>query len=244
MDYTGYSIKRGRGDHALSNACTDYGLGWPALRNPINGVRATDCGLRRFSHGCHGSAVGSWSPTSSSFQRSFRAPGEKEYPIPDEQLVCVTPGASGEAKLSTYTTASSSSRRHCTPTGFVARSRFQMPWASVTEWSTNQALLFFRSEMSCEDGKQQSFTGVSFFRRWNTWVDIQALANGTEREVVIRRYRARLFRSGEQAGIRGATTRDGDRRYGRARGDIEASHHGRSRRSERQDRLTLQSKRL
>lgn len=120
----------------------------------------------------------------------LQGPGEKEYRVPDEQLVCVTPGADGEAKLSTYadgellleeTLYADGLRRPFT----VSECRGHQ----VTEWSGNQALLFLRSEMSCENGKQQSFTGVSFFRRWNTWVDIQALDNGTGREVVIRRYR-------------------------------------------------------
>ncbi len=120
----------------------------------------------------------------------LQGPGEKEYRVPDEQLVCVTPGASGEAKLSTYTDGELLLEETLYADG--VRRPFAVSECrghQVTEWSTNQALLFFRSEMSCEDGKQQSFTGVSFFRRWNTWVDIQALVNGAEREVVIRRYR-------------------------------------------------------
>ena len=116
--------------------------------------------------------------------------GEKEYRIPDEQLVCVTPGAEGEAKLSTYADGELLLEETLYPDGL--RRPFSVSDCrghQVTEWSTNQVLLFLRSEMSCENGRQQSFTGVSFFRRWNTWVDIQALEGGTEREVVIRRYR-------------------------------------------------------
>lgn len=120
----------------------------------------------------------------------LKGAGEKEYRIPDEQLVCVTPGAQGEAKLSTY----ADGELLLEETLFADGKR--RPFAvsdchghQVTEWSTNQALLFLRSEMRCENGKQQSFTGVSFFRRWNTWVDIQALESGAGREVVIRRYR-------------------------------------------------------
>ncbi|MEE9264184.1 MAG: hypothetical protein V3V11_06990 [Vicinamibacteria bacterium] len=120
----------------------------------------------------------------------LQGPGEKEYRVPDEQLVCVTPGPEGEAKLSTYADGELLLEETLFADG--VRRPFAVSECrghQVTEWSTNQALLFFRSEMSCEDGSQRSFTGVSFFRRWNTWVDIQALVNGTEREVVIRRYR-------------------------------------------------------
>ena len=115
---------------------------------------------------------------------------EKEYRIADEQLVCVTPGTEGEAKLSTYADGELLLEETLYADGL--RRPFAVSDCSghqVTEWSKNQALLFLRSEMSCEAGKQRSFTGVSFFRRWNTWVDIQALEGGTEREVVIRRYR-------------------------------------------------------
>ena len=115
---------------------------------------------------------------------------EKEYRVTDEQLVCVTPGAEGEAKLSTYADGELLLEETLYADGL--RRPFAVSDCSghqVTEWSKNQALLFLRSEMSCKAGKQQSFTGVSFFRRWNTWVDIQALDGGSGREVVIRRYR-------------------------------------------------------
>ena len=120
----------------------------------------------------------------------LKGPGEKEYRIPDEQLVCVTPGAAGEAKLSTYAGGELLLEETLYADG--VRRPFAVSECrghQVTEWSSNQALLFLRSEMSCENGRRQSFTGVSFFRRWNTWVDIQALESGAEREVVIRRYR-------------------------------------------------------
>ena len=120
----------------------------------------------------------------------LKGPGEKEYRIPDEQLVCVTPGAAGEAKLSTYADGELLLEETLYADG--VRRPFAVSECrghQVTEWSSNQALLFLRSEMSCENGRRQSFTGVSFFRRWNTWVDIQALESGAEREVVIRRYR-------------------------------------------------------
>ncbi len=121
---------------------------------------------------------------------ALKGPGEKEYRVPDEQLVCVTPGAVGEAKLSTYADGELLLEETLHADGL--RRPFEVSDCrghQITEWSTNQALLFLRSEMSCENGRQQSFTGVSFFRRWNTWVDIQALESGTGREVVIRRYR-------------------------------------------------------
>ena len=117
-------------------------------------------------------------------------PEEKEYRVPDEHLVCVTPGAKGEAKLSTYADGELLLEETLFADG--ARRPFAVSDCrghQVTEWSSNRALLYLRSEMSCANGKQQSFTGVSFFRRWNTWVDIQALESGAEREVVIRRYR-------------------------------------------------------
>jgi hypothetical protein len=121
----------------------------------------------------------------------LRSPGgDRETPPPEERLVCVTAGPQGGAEISTYangdlvfeeTLFADGARRPVSVSGCRGH--------QLTEWSSDGARLFFRSEMSCEDGGSSSFSGVSFFRRWNTWVDIQALDSGAEREVVIRRYR-------------------------------------------------------
>ena len=202
MEYTGYSIKRGRGNIRFRTLSLITVLGGLLCATPSTA----------FAQPTADSADSPWFPWLGCWQlvadvvklppmttlerlsglvpAVLEGASEKEYRVADEQLVCVTPGAAGEAKLSTYAGGELLLEETLYADG--VRRPFAVSECrghQVTEWSSNQALLFLRSEMSCENGRRQSFTGVSFFRRWNTWVDIQALESGVGREVVIRRYR-------------------------------------------------------
>ncbi|HEX9723918.1 MAG TPA: hypothetical protein VGC53_06510 [Vicinamibacteria bacterium] len=117
-------------------------------------------------------------------------PGDSEPRVPEERLVCVVPASEGAAEIKTYaegelllqeTLFADGVRRPVELSGCRGH--------QLTQWSRDGARLFFRSEMTCENQSHRSFSGVSFMRAWETWVDIQALASGAEREVVIRRYR-------------------------------------------------------
>jgi hypothetical protein len=118
--------------------------------------------------------------------------GESEPRLREERLVCVVAASEGAAEIKTYadgelllkeTLFADGVRRPVEVSGCRGH--------QLTQWSRDGARLFFRSEMTCEDQDQshRSFSGVSFMRASGTWVDIQALASGAEREVVIRRYR-------------------------------------------------------
>jgi hypothetical protein len=55
--------------------------------------------------------------------------------------------------------------------------------------SNDQRRLFLASEMTCEGGRQNSLSGTSLILSGGRWVDINVIRVGSERELVVRRYR-------------------------------------------------------
>ena len=136
--------------------------------------------------------LGCWQLVADAVQSSslLDRSGESEPRQREERLVCVVAASEGAAVLKTFadgellleeTLFADGVQRPVELSGCRGHQR--------TQWSRDGARLFFRSEMTCENQSHRSFSGVSFLRVWGTWVDIQAFASGTEREVVIRRYR-------------------------------------------------------
>ena len=116
--------------------------------------------------------------------------GESEPRQREERLVCVVAASEGAAELKTFADGELLLEETLFADGVqrpveLSGCRGQQ----LTQWSRDGARLFLRSEMACENQSHRSFSGVSFMGAWGTWIDIQALASGAEREVVIRRYR-------------------------------------------------------
>ena len=58
------------------------------------------------------------------------------------------------------------------------------------DWSKDASALFTRSELTCEEGRARSITGVSVLTDASTWVELQSIGTGEGRAVLIRRFRA------------------------------------------------------
>ena len=58
------------------------------------------------------------------------------------------------------------------------------------DWSKDASVLFTRSELTCEEGRTRSITGVSMLTDGSTWVELQSIGTGDGRAVLIRRFRA------------------------------------------------------
>jgi hypothetical protein len=58
------------------------------------------------------------------------------------------------------------------------------------DWSKDASMLFTRSELTCEEGRTRSITGVSMLTGASTWVELQSIGTGDGQAVLIRRFRA------------------------------------------------------
>jgi hypothetical protein len=57
-------------------------------------------------------------------------------------------------------------------------------------WSRDSERLFTRLELTCEENRHRSVTGVSMLVAGDTWVEIQSMGGGDGRAILIRRFRA------------------------------------------------------
>jgi hypothetical protein len=62
-------------------------------------------------------------------------------------------------------------------------------WQQV-DWSSDASILFTRSELTCEENRKRSVSGVSLLLDGSTWIEIQSMGTGDGRAVLIRRFRA------------------------------------------------------
>jgi len=58
------------------------------------------------------------------------------------------------------------------------------------DWSKDASVLFTRSELTCEEGRERSITGISMLTGGSTWVELQSIGTGDGRAVLVRRFRA------------------------------------------------------
>ena len=58
------------------------------------------------------------------------------------------------------------------------------------DWSKDASVLFTRSELTCEEGRVRSITGISTLTDGSTWVELQSFGTGEGSSVLIRRFRA------------------------------------------------------
>lgn len=74
-------------------------------------------------------------------------------------------------------------------------------WRSA-EWSGDGERLVMHSELTCENDTARTVSGVSMMVPGSTWVDIQLVASGYRKELIIRRYR-RADVEAREAGLDG-----------------------------------------
>jgi hypothetical protein len=58
------------------------------------------------------------------------------------------------------------------------------------DWSKDASVLFTRSELTCEEGRTRTITGISMLTSGSTWVELQSIGSGEGSAVLIRRFRA------------------------------------------------------
>jgi len=101
-------------------------------------------------------------------------------PAPDGDGVTVTTTAGGEAFLEETLVADGEKN----PSAKGKCSGWQR-----TEWSANGYRLFTSAELTCEENRELTVSGLSMMVPRSTWVDIQIVESSAGRAVVIRRYR-------------------------------------------------------
>lgn len=161
-------------------------VGWLAFASPVMSLPET---AQYRSDSRWWPWLGCWQLAADVTQASGHT-NEDEAPLPAERLVCVVSAAEGAAEVRTYVDRELLLQETLYADG-VPRPVDESGCRGhqLTQWSRDGARLFFRSEMTCENQSRRSFSGVSFMRASGTWVDVQALVSGAEREIVIRRYR-------------------------------------------------------
>ncbi|MGH9336278.1 MAG: hypothetical protein ACRD21_21285, partial [Vicinamibacteria bacterium] len=115
--------------------------------------------------------------------------GEEETAERPIGLVCLEPEGSS-ARILTYSgeeafleeTLHADGQKHEATQG---RCR---GWQQL-DWSKDGRMLFTRSELSCEEGRSRSVTGVSMLTDSSTWVELQSVGSGETRAVLVRRFR-------------------------------------------------------
>ena len=101
-------------------------------------------------------------------------------PAPDGNGVTVTTVAGGEAFLEETLIADGEKN----PSAKGKCSGWQR-----TEWSADGYRLFTSAELTCEENRELSVSGLSMMVPRSTWLDIQIVESSAGRAVVIRRYR-------------------------------------------------------
>ena len=101
-------------------------------------------------------------------------------PAPDGDGVSVTSAAGGEAFLEETLVADGEKN----PSAKGKCSGWQR-----TEWSADGYRLFTSAELTCEENRTLTVSGLSMMVPRSTWVDIQIVESSAGRAVVIRRYR-------------------------------------------------------
>ena len=101
-------------------------------------------------------------------------------PAPDGNGVTVTTAAGGETFLEETLVADGEKN----PSAKGKCSGWQR-----TEWSADGYRLFTSAELTCEENRELSVSGLSMMVPRSTWVEIQIVESSAGRAVVIRRYR-------------------------------------------------------
>ncbi len=136
--------------------------------------------------------LGCWSLVEDEIRRPVLSDLEEGGPEEDRPmgLVCLAPEGNG-VRLTTYSgeeafledSLSADGQRHD-----VVRGRCH-GWQEV-DWSQDASILFTRSELTCEENRRRSVSGVSLLLDGSSWVEIQSMGTGDGRAVLVRRFRA------------------------------------------------------
>lgn len=114
------------------------------------------------------------------------------HPAPDGNGVTVTSMADGEAFLEETLIADGEKN----PSAKGECSGWQQ-----TEWSADGYRLFSSAELTCEDNRKLTVSGLTMMVPRSTWVDVQIVESSAGRAVVIRRYRPADDTEAVEAGV-------------------------------------------
>jgi hypothetical protein len=136
--------------------------------------------------------LGCWSLIEDEVRQPLLGDPEEEATVEDRPvgLVCLAPEGNG-VRLQTFSgeetfleeILSADGQRHEISQGKCRG------WQQL-DWSKDASVLFTRSELTCEEGRTRSITGVSMLTDSSTWVELQSIGTGDGRAVLIRRFRA------------------------------------------------------
>jgi hypothetical protein len=139
--------------------------------------------------------LGCWNVVEDQVRRPILGDRDEELPEADRPmgLVCLAPeGTEGSAvRLETFTgdepgleeTLSADGEKRQLTQGKCHG------WQQLS-WSKDGSVLFTRSELTCDENRSRSITGMSFLADASTWVELQSIGSADGRAVLIRRFRA------------------------------------------------------
>jgi uncharacterized membrane protein YgcG len=139
--------------------------------------------------------LGCWSLVEDELRRPLLGdPAEEAADAAEEDrplgLVCLAPEGDG-VRLQTYSGDEDFLEETLTADGRERdSSRGRCRGSQQLDWSKDASLLFTRSELTCEEGRTRSITGISLLTSASTWVEIESIGTGDGRAVLIRRFRA------------------------------------------------------
>lgn len=119
-------------------------------------------------------------------------PAEPAEPAEDDEpgLVCLAPEGDG-VRLQTFSGDEAFLEESLVADGQrhpIAQGKCR-GWQQL-DWSKDASSLFTRSELTCEEGRTRSITGVSMLTGASIWVELQSIGTDDGRAVSIRRFRA------------------------------------------------------
>lgn len=114
-----------------------------------------------------------------------------EEPLPKSGLVCVAPSAEGSGVTVTTSDGAEVSFEETLVANGEKRpsSKGECTGWQQTSFSANGHRLFTRAELTCQEGRKLSVSGLSLIVAPSNWVEIQVVDGEGARGVVVRRYR-------------------------------------------------------
>jgi hypothetical protein len=138
--------------------------------------------------------LGCWSLVEDELRRPVPSSLEEELELdePAEPLAvtCLTPAENDAVRLQTFSGEEAFLAETLLADGSeqpITQGRCH-GWQRL-DWSLDGTVLFTRSELTCDQGRKRSISGISFLADPSTWIEIQSLGSGGNRAVAVRRFR-------------------------------------------------------
>ena len=118
---------------------------------------------------------------------------DEQRAFADRVVVCLTPKADTDEPSAVEVTTIADSERVLVETLDATGATYEVSEGACSgrrqdTWSANNARLFTRVHLDCEDGGQRSVSGVGLMTNASTWLDIQLVEAGERGLATVRRY--------------------------------------------------------